>query len=80
MIPHAVVTGAGSGIGKSIAEALAQEGYAVSVMGRREAPLQLLEQQLGDRSAAISCDVTSESAVSEAFNSAQTSLAPYQYW
>ena len=37
MIPHAVVTGAGSGIGKSIAEALAQEGYAVSVMGRREA-------------------------------------------
>lgn len=76
MIPHAVVTGAGSGIGKSIAEALAQEGYAVSVMGRREAPLQLLEQQLGDRSAAISCDVTSESAVSEAFNSARDKFGP----
>ena len=76
MIPHAVVTGAGSGIGKSIAEALAQESYAVSVMGRLEAPLQLLEQQLGDRSAAISCDVTSESAVSEAFNSARDKFGP----
>ena len=76
MIPHAVVTGAGSGIGKSIAEALAQEGYAVSLMGRREAPLQLLEQQLGDRSAAISCDVTSEAAVSEAFTEARDKFGP----
>ena len=76
MIPHAVVTGAGSGIGKSIAEALAQEGFAVSLMGRREAPLQLLEQQLGDRSAAISCDVTSELAVSKAFNAARDKFGP----
>ena len=76
MIPHAVVTGAGSGIGKSIAEALAQEGYAVSLMGRREAPLQVLEQQLGDGAAAISCDVTSESAVSEAFNAARDKFGP----
>lgn len=76
MIPHAVVTGAGSGIGKSIAEALTQEGYAVSLMGRREAPLQLLEQQLGDRSAAISCDVTSEPAVSNAFNAARDKFGP----
>ena len=57
-------------------EALAQEGYAVSVMGRREALFQLLEQQLVDRSAAISCDVTSESAVSEAFNSARDKFGP----
>ena len=76
MIPHAVVTGAGSGIGKSIAEALADEGYSVSLMGRREEPLQALEQKLGERAAAIPCDVTSESAVSEAFTQARDRFGP----
>jgi len=76
MTPHAVVTGAGSGIGKSIAEALVQEGYAVSLLGRREAPLKALEQQLGEHSAAIPCDVTNESAVSKAFTKARDTFGP----
>jgi ketoreductase len=37
---HALVTGAGSGIGKAIALALAADGYAVSLAGRRAAPLE----------------------------------------
>ena len=37
---HAFVTGAGSGIGKAIALALAGSGHAVSLAGRRAAPLE----------------------------------------
>jgi NAD(P)-dependent dehydrogenase (short-subunit alcohol dehydrogenase family) len=36
----AVVTGAGSGIGKAVAIALMKAGYSVALCGRREAPLQ----------------------------------------
>jgi len=35
----AIVTGAGTGVGKAVALALAQEGYAVVLAGRRQAPL-----------------------------------------
>ena len=36
----AIVTGAGSGIGRQVAIALAQEGYAVTIAGRRKEPLE----------------------------------------
>jgi len=36
----AVVTGAGSGIGKAVAAALLKEGYAVALAGRRREPLE----------------------------------------
>lgn len=36
----AVVTGAGSGIGRAAALALSREGYSVALAGRRAAPLQ----------------------------------------
>jgi NAD(P)-dependent dehydrogenase (short-subunit alcohol dehydrogenase family) len=36
----AVVTGAGSGIGRAVAIALIKDGYAVALCGRREGPLQ----------------------------------------
>ena len=40
MTRHAFVTGAGSGIGRAIALALAAKGFAVSLAGRRAAPLE----------------------------------------
>lgn len=46
---HALVTGAGSGIGRAIALALAAKGFAVSLAGRRAAPL---ESVLGEIAAA----------------------------
>ncbi|MGH9380335.1 MAG: SDR family oxidoreductase [Thermoanaerobaculia bacterium] len=43
----AVVTGAGSGIGRAIAEALAAEGARLAILGRRREPLEELSQTVG---------------------------------
>ncbi|MEO5325609.1 SDR family NAD(P)-dependent oxidoreductase [Mesorhizobium sp. CC13] len=43
---HALVTGAGSGIGKAIALALAAEGRGVSLCGRRAAPLEAVRDEI----------------------------------
>lgn len=63
MTPHhqpgrvAVVTGAGSGIGRAVARLMMAEGYRVVLAGRREA--QLLETAAGHAQAlAVPCDVT----------------------
>ena len=58
---RAVVTGAGRGIGRSIALALAQAGADVAVTARTQAELETLVaeiQALGRRSLAVCCDVT----------------------
>jgi NAD(P)-dependent dehydrogenase (short-subunit alcohol dehydrogenase family) len=43
----AIVTGAGTGIGKSAALALLQEGYAVALAGRRQEPLEMTAKAAG---------------------------------
>jgi NAD(P)-dependent dehydrogenase (short-subunit alcohol dehydrogenase family) len=73
--PHAVskiaiVTGAGSGIGKAVAIALAHEGYSVVLAGRRK---QLLEataleaRQANSRTLALPADVSDPASVRELF-------------
>ena len=78
---HVVVTGGGTGIGSAIASELGAAGMYVTVMGRRLEPLQniarAINSGLGEESAqAISCDVTSESAVAEAFKHAVERFGP----
>jgi NAD(P)-dependent dehydrogenase (short-subunit alcohol dehydrogenase family) len=71
---HAVITGAGRGIGASIAERLAQEGVRLTLLGRSLQPLQELAARLPAIAQALtlSCDVSDEASVAQAFAAAQT--------
>ena len=57
----ALVTGAGTGLGKAIAITLAKEGYQVVLTGRREEKLKEVEKEIGaDKAIIITSDVTQE--------------------
>jgi NAD(P)-dependent dehydrogenase (short-subunit alcohol dehydrogenase family) len=63
---RAVVTGAGRGIGRSIALALAQAGADVAVTARTSSEINQLVAEIhacGSRSLAVSCDVTDSEQV-----------------
>ena len=67
----AIITGAGSGIGRACAQILLETGWHVGLIGRREATL--LETAQGyDNALVLPCDVTSETEVDFAFDQAQT--------
>jgi NAD(P)-dependent dehydrogenase (short-subunit alcohol dehydrogenase family) len=64
----AIVTGAGSGIGRAVALALAVEGYAVALAGRRPAALeQTASLAVGRTTLAVPTDVADEKSVSTLF-------------
>lgn len=66
----AVVTGAGSGIGRAVARLMLAEGYRVALAGRREA--QLLETADGHPDALpVPCDVTVPDDVTRLFAAAR---------
>ncbi len=61
---HALVTGAGSGIGTAIAKALVAEGAHVSLAGRRREPLEAVAAEIGAAAFVVDgFDVTSPEAV-----------------
>jgi len=51
----AVVTGAGSGIGKAVTLALLQDGYRVALAGRRREPLERTAMESDDAGGRWSC-------------------------
>ncbi|MEY9932785.1 rhamnulose-1-phosphate aldolase/alcohol dehydrogenase [Catenulispora sp. GP43] len=68
----ALVTGAGSGIGKAIAHRLVAEGACVVVADRDGENASAVAEELGgsDRAIAVTADVTSEEQVATAFDAA----------
>ena len=52
----AVVTGAGSGIGRACALALAQEGANVALVGRRKKLLEKVAAEIGSSAVALAAD------------------------
>ena len=63
----ALVTGAGSGIGRTVAVALAVAGYAVVLAGRRQAPLDAAAAEAGKGTLAVAADVTAPADVDALF-------------
>ncbi|MGB3275862.1 MAG: SDR family oxidoreductase [Castellaniella sp.] len=65
----AIVTGAGSGIGRAAALALLNAGYRVALAGRRAQPLEEVAAHsgAGDRALAVPTDVTDEQSVIRLF-------------
>ncbi|ROU02386.1 3-oxoacyl-[acyl-carrier-protein] reductase [Histidinibacterium lentulum] len=59
----ALVTGASGGIGGEIARALHGAGAVVGLSGTREAPLEALAAELGDRAHVLPCDLGDAEAV-----------------
>jgi len=67
----AIVTGAGSGIGKGVALALLQEGYAVVLAGRRVDRLEETARESGDgrsRTLVVPTDVGSAASIEALFS------------
>ncbi len=67
----ALVTGAGSGIGRQVAIALCEAGYSVTLAGRREEPLKetaALAGESGSRTLVVPTDVSEPSSVTALFD------------
>lgn len=67
----AAVTGAGSGIGRSAAVALANAGFAVALIGRRAEPLQETKEAIGTAGGeahVFQADVADAASVDHAFS------------
>jgi len=69
--PVAVVTGAGTGIGRAVSLSLLKAGYSVALAGRRSEPLQAVVAEakaLGfDRALAVATDVSKPDSVAALF-------------
>ena len=73
----AMVTGAGSGVGRAAALALLREGYAVVLAGRRLEALERTASEAGPdaaRALAVAADVSDESSVRALFEKARATF------
>jgi NAD(P)-dependent dehydrogenase (short-subunit alcohol dehydrogenase family) len=73
----ALVTGAGSGVGRAVALALAAEGFAVVLAGRREEPLSEVAGRIeadGGDCRAVPTDVSDPAAVAALFDGVRSTF------
>ena len=74
---HALVTGAGSGIGAAIAKRLAAGGIKVTLAGRRREPLDEVASAIGSNVfVASGFDVTSDEAITQGLEAARAAFGP----
>ncbi|MFB9949646.1 SDR family NAD(P)-dependent oxidoreductase [Rhizobium puerariae] len=75
---HALVTGAGSGIGAAIATALVEAGARVTLAGRRAEPLEALAVTFGKDKACVAAgfDVTDPAAIETGLKTARACFGP----
>jgi NAD(P)-dependent dehydrogenase (short-subunit alcohol dehydrogenase family) len=74
-----IVTGGGTGLGRSMALRFASLGARVAVLGRRPEPLHETAESIrkaGGMAAAVPCDVRDPAAVATAFDAVEAALGP----
>lgn len=74
-----VITGGGSGLGRSMALRFAGLGARVAVLGRRPEPLEQTAREIraaGGSAVAVPCDVRDPQAVERAFEAVEDALGP----
>jgi len=73
---HALVTGAGRGIGAAIATRLVAEGARVTVLARTRGEIDAVATRLGEAAQALAADVTQAEDTRRAFEQAAASFGP----
>lgn len=68
----ALIVGGSHGIGLSTAQLLINHGAKVLITGRRAAPIQAAQEQLGEQAKIVSCDITSSAAISDLVQTAES--------
>ena len=62
-----VITGAGVGLGRTLARQFVADGHRVVLLGRTQAKVDAVAEELGENALAVPCDVGSVSSVNTAF-------------
>lgn len=75
---HALITGAGRGIGAAIARRLATDGHRLTLLGRGLPALQAFAATLPGEAHALACDVADAAQVAAAFAAARERFGPVQ--
>jgi NAD(P)-dependent dehydrogenase (short-subunit alcohol dehydrogenase family) len=73
---HALVTGAGSGIGAAIARALAEQGAKVTLAGRRKDRLEAERAKLQGEHSAVALDVADPASIAAGVKASVAALGP----